>query len=88
MGSARSIPDQVRHLLAHGVDLVAHGRTITKVDERQQHAQQCRDLAAQMHDPEVHDQLLEMARIWESMATEQAEFITENPHFADPKDED
>jgi hypothetical protein len=54
-----------------------------KIDDYQRHAQQCRDLAAKMDVPEVSDQLLEMAKIWE-LAAERATFVNEHPEFAIP----
>jgi hypothetical protein len=81
MPSARTIPDRVLHLLAHGADLIARHRSSPKVDDCERHAQECRDLAAKMHDPEVHDQLLEMARIWDNMVGDRHEFSAERPHF-------
>jgi hypothetical protein len=57
-----------------------------KVDDYQQNAQQCRDLAAKMDVPEVREQLLDMARIWEDLAAERAAFVGEHPQFAIPVD--
>ena len=54
-----------------------------KVDEYHRHARECRDLAAGMDAPEVCDQLLEMAKIWERMASERVTFISEHPEFAE-----
>jgi hypothetical protein len=88
MPSGRTIPDQVLHFLAHGADLIAHRRGSPKLDECERHAQECRDLAEKMHDAEVHDQLLEMARIWESMVRESSELVGEPPHFAVEDDGD
>ena len=52
-----------------------------KVDEYQQHAQECRELAAKMDAPEVREQLLEMAKIWDNMAEERRSFVFEHPEF-------
>ena len=57
-----------------------------KVDNYQRHAHQCRDLAAKMDVPEVREQLLEMAKIWEELAVERAAFVGEHPQFAIPVD--
>ena len=53
-----------------------------KIDDYQRHAQQCRDLAAKMDVPEVREQLLDMAKIWEELAVERATFVNEHPEFA------
>jgi hypothetical protein len=55
-----------------------------KVDDYQSHAQKCRELAAKMDVPEVRDQLLDMAKIWEDLAAERATFVNEHPQFAIP----
>jgi hypothetical protein len=43
-----------------------------------------RHLAAKMDVPEVRDQLLDMAKIWEELAAERATFVNEHPEFAIP----
>jgi hypothetical protein len=58
-----------------------------KADEYQRHAQECRDLAAKMPTPEVRQQLLDMADIWERMVAERTEFVGKNPQFMVPLDE-
>jgi hypothetical protein len=88
MPTTRSVPEQVRHLLAHGVDVVTHRMAIPELDDCERHAQECRDLAAKMDDPEVHEQLLEMARIWESIARERSQDIGERPQFGPLDGED
>jgi hypothetical protein len=55
-----------------------------KIDDYQRHAQQCRDLAAKMDVPEVREQLLIMAKLWEDIAAERATFVSEHPQFAIP----
>ena len=55
-----------------------------KVSDYQKQAQACRELAVKMDVPEVRDQLLEMAKLWESMALERREFVIEHPEFSVP----
>ena len=55
-----------------------------KVEDYQRHAEECRDLARRIDVPEVRQQLLEMALVWEAMANERTQFIGEHPQFALP----
>jgi hypothetical protein len=52
------------------------------VDECRRHAQECRDLAANIESPAHRDELLKMAEIWERMGDERTQFITQSRHIS------
>ena len=53
-----------------------------KASEYRQHAAECRAMAAQVNPGPQRDQLLEMARTWENLATDRAEMIKRHPDLA------
>jgi hypothetical protein len=53
-----------------------------KASEYRQHADECRAMATQMKPGPQRDQLLEMARTWDNLATERSELIRRHPELA------
>lgn len=53
-----------------------------KASEYRQHAQECRELAAQMASPDQRGQMLEMAEHWERLAADRAALIRNHPELA------
>jgi hypothetical protein len=53
-----------------------------KASEYRQHAQECRDLAAQMESPQQRAQMLAMADHWEKLAADRLSLITRHPELA------
>ena len=58
------------------------------VDECLRHAQECRELASKIGSDTHRKQLLEMANIWERMADERNQFISQDPQVALDNDGD
>jgi hypothetical protein len=50
---------------------------MTKVEDYRARAHECELRADQVHDPEVKQQFLELARQWRHMAAQWAELLTE-----------
>jgi hypothetical protein len=50
---------------------------MNKVEEYRARALECETKAAQVHDPEVRRQLLDVARQWDQMADQRAELLAE-----------
>jgi hypothetical protein len=56
---------------------------VRKIEEYEQHAEECRKMAATMKDPTFKNQLQAMAEVWEMLARErqkQIEKQTKNPN--------
>jgi hypothetical protein len=53
-----------------------------KASEYRAHAQECRQLAAQMDSAAQREQLLEMADHWDKLAVDRAELIARHPELA------
>lgn len=60
-----------------------------KASEYRKHAEECRVLAKQVPEGPQRDQLLEMARTWESLAKDREKLVQKHPEIAlpDKKDE-
>ena len=54
------------------------GAAMQKVLEYEQHAAECREMAAQMRNPRYKKQLEDMAEVWERLARERRRGIVEN----------
>jgi hypothetical protein len=50
---------------------------MNKVEEYRARARECETKAAQVHDPEVRRQLLDVARQWDQMADQRGEVLAE-----------
>ena len=57
-----------------------------KASEYRRHAEECRTLAKGIQGPQ-RDQLLEMARTWDNLASERSEFVRRHPELAMPEEE-
>ncbi len=53
-----------------------------KASEYRQHAEECRAMANQSKPGPQRDQLLEMARTWEKLATERSDLVRRHPELA------
>jgi len=60
-----------------------------KASEYRRHAEECRQLAAQMESGDHRDQLLDMAATWDSLAAERERLVEggENASFGNPASE-
>ncbi len=54
--------------------------------EYRKHAEECRALAKQMPEGEQRNQLLEMARTWESLAVERERLVRNHPELDTARD--
>ena len=52
------------------------------VAEYRKHAEECRILAKQMPEGEQRNQLLEMARTWDNLATEREQLVRRHPELS------
>ena len=53
-----------------------------KASEYRQHAKECRAMANQSKPGPQRDQLLEMARTWDKLATERSDLVRRHPELA------
>jgi hypothetical protein len=66
------------------------GQDVKKASEYRKHAEECRNLARQVPEGPQREQLLEMARTWDSLANDRDNLIQKHPEIAlvDKQDED
>jgi hypothetical protein len=59
-------------------DTKTFGRPMRKSLDYEQHAAECRQMAAQMNNPQLKRQLEDMADVWDMLARERRQGVVEN----------
>jgi len=61
---------------------------VKKASEYRKHAEECRILAKQVPEGPQRDQLLEMARTWDALASDRDALIRKHPELAQTDEQD